>query len=60
MPNQGCVLPALYLPFFVSALKSVERVKGIEPSLLLPLFKAVAAPRLLAGFAGENQLKRAS
>ena len=25
-----------YLHFFVSALKSVERVKGIEPSCLLP------------------------
>jgi len=28
------VLLALYLHFFVSALKSMERVKGIEPSFL--------------------------
>src|SRR5678816_1521686 len=29
--NEVCS-PALYLHFFVSALKSMERVKGIEPS----------------------------
>jgi len=40
MPNQGCVLPALYLPFLVSALKSMERVKRID---LRDFYHGVAA-----------------